>query len=81
MSPSTLIPASNPILNYRRLDAEDQIATGKEKPWWRNFFELEAEGFEDRVASGSLDQRLGLPKRTPGMSTWELREAVEQGKL
>ena len=79
--PSVLIPSSDPIMNYRRLDSFDQIIQLKMKPWWRNFFELEAEGFEDRMNSGELDQRVGLPRRTPGMTTWELRQAVENGQL
>lgn len=77
MSPTILLPASSPIQYYRLLDAENIVGTtGKAKPFWRTFFELEAEGFESRVNSGSLDEKMGLPKRESGMTTEKFREEL-----
>ncbi|KAL7417978.1 hypothetical protein BDY24DRAFT_411099 [Mrakia frigida] len=82
MAPHILLPASNPMQYYRLVDAEHIVGTTRQaKPFWRTFFELEAAGFEERVNSGVLDQKLGLPKRKEGTTTEVFREMVLKGEL
>lgn len=59
----TLRPKSLPIYYYRLVDATDRANRGEKKPYWRIFFSLEADGLEERVARGELDERIGLPRR------------------
>lgn len=66
LTEKTLKPASDPLYYYRIADAVDRATSEKgpkAKSWWRTFFALEAEGFKEKVRSGVLDERIGLPPR------------------
>ncbi|CED83167.1 hypothetical protein [Phaffia rhodozyma] len=62
-SRKTLVPSYKPAYYYRIGDAIDRAQRNEKKPWWRTFFGLEGAGLDERIKSGELDERIGLPPR------------------